>query len=393
MKITGYRSLHDRSRLGAAHRRRQRRACPAPRHRVHVLILETDSGVEGVGLGAHGDIDRVFPRRRGRGPASRRRPVRPDARLGVQGRPLGRDVRHDRRDRHGALGPQGEGRGRAALAHARRPRPLRPRLRVRARVSHSTTTSWCALYERVRRPRLQRRQAQGRPRPRPRPARGWRSCGTCSPQLAHPALMFDANESWNRAQAVRYRRRPSRSARRPHLGRGAGAPLGCRRAWPRCAASIRAGVATGENLTGLEQYRPLLDADAIDIVQVGNVWGITHFLRVATLAHGHDLPVSPVAYNANPVAHAAAAVPNLLAYRGAGPPLPGRAGCRPGVRRRRHRARRPPGLGIVVDESQIDAGRRVPTCRRPRPAPTSDPSARHCASSPSPTSSTTRPCR
>ena len=77
---------------------------------------------------------------------------------------------------------------------------------------------------------------------------------------------------------------------------------------------IRAAIASGENLTGLEQYRPLLDANALDIVQVGNVWGITHFLRVATLAHGHDLPVSPVAYNTNPVAHAAAAVPNLLTY-------------------------------------------------------------------------------
>ena len=50
-------------------------------------------------------------------------------------------------------------------------------------------------------------------------------------------------------------------------------------------AGIRAAVASGENLTGLEQYRPLLDANAVDIVQVGNVWGITHFLRVAALAH------------------------------------------------------------------------------------------------------------
>ena len=77
---------------------------------------------------------------------------------------------------------------------------------------------------------------------------------------------------------------------------------------------IRAAVATGENLTGLEQYRPLLDAGAVDIVQVGNVWGITHFLRVAAVAHSHDLPVSPVSYHANPVAHAAAAVPNHLSF-------------------------------------------------------------------------------
>ena len=62
---------------------------------------------------------------------------------------------------------------------------------------------------------------------------------------------------------------------------------------------IRAAVASGENLTGLEQFRPLIDADAIDIVQVGSGWGITHFLRVADLAHAYDLPVSPVGYHAN----------------------------------------------------------------------------------------------
>ena len=57
---------------------------------------------------------------------------------------------------------------------------------------------------------------------------------------------------------------------------------------------IRASVATGENLTGLEQYRPLLAAGAVDIVQTAAVWGVTHFLRVAALAHAHDLPVSPI---------------------------------------------------------------------------------------------------
>lgn len=35
-------------------------------------------------------------------------------------------------------------------------------------------------------------------------------------------------------------------------------------------------------------------------------------MRVANLAHAFSLPVSPVGYNANPVAHAAAAIPNHL---------------------------------------------------------------------------------
>ncbi|MER6926035.1 enolase C-terminal domain-like protein, partial [Streptomyces spiralis] len=122
----------------------------------------------------------------------------------------------------------------------------------------------------------------------------------------------------------------------------------------------------GENLTGLEQYRPLLDANAVDIVQVGNVWGITHLLRVATLAHAHDLPVSPVAYNANPVAHAAAAVPNLLTFEVQDLHFPvgldvdqqfDDGGIVLGDR---------PGIGIVVDESQMSPA----DAAAPRPAAT-----------------------
>jgi L-alanine-DL-glutamate epimerase-like enolase superfamily enzyme len=76
---------------------------------------------------------------------------------------------------------------------------------------------------------------------------------------------------------------------------------------------VRAAVATGENLTGLEQFRPLVQAGAVDVVQTGSMWGVTHFLRVSALAHAFDLLVSPVAYNGNPLAHAAGAVPNHIA--------------------------------------------------------------------------------
>jgi L-alanine-DL-glutamate epimerase-like enolase superfamily enzyme len=72
-------------------------------------------------------------------------------------------------------------------------------------------------------------------------------------------------------------------------------------------------VATGENLTGLEQYRPILAAGAVDIVQASAVWGITHFLRVAALAHAHDLPVSPIGNAPVALVHAATSVPNHIA--------------------------------------------------------------------------------
>ncbi|MFG3155191.1 mandelate racemase/muconate lactonizing enzyme family protein [Streptomyces sp. NPDC048219] len=125
-----------------------------------------------------------------------------------------------------------------------------------------------------------------------------------------PAMMYDVNEAWGHHQAVRLARQVEEQADITWIEE----PV---RRWDvtghrAVAAGIRAAVATGENLTGLEHYRPLLAADAVGVVQTGSVWGITHFLRVSTLAFGHSLPVSPVGYNANPVAHAAAAVPNHL---------------------------------------------------------------------------------
>jgi L-alanine-DL-glutamate epimerase-like enolase superfamily enzyme len=129
---------------------------------------------------------------------------------------------------------------------------------------------------------------------------------------AQPAMMFDANEAWNRTQAIRFvsaiEERLELTWIEEPVRRWDAAGLA------KVGAGIRAAVATGENLTGLDQYRPLLDANAVDIVQVGNVWGITNFLRVAAVAHSRDLPVSPVTYNGNPLAHAAVAVPNHLIF-------------------------------------------------------------------------------
>ena len=126
-----------------------------------------------------------------------------------------------------------------------------------------------------------------------------------------PALMLDANESWNAKQAVRY----VAAVEAVHDLTWIEEPL---RRWDAAGHAlltrgVKAAVATGENLSGLEQYLPLFDAGAIDVVQAGSVAGITHFLRVAVAAHSRGLPVSPVGLSANAgVAHAAAAVPNHL---------------------------------------------------------------------------------
>ncbi len=125
-----------------------------------------------------------------------------------------------------------------------------------------------------------------------------------------PGLMLDVNESWSLKQAIRHITEIERELDLTWIEE----PL---RRWDveghaRISQAVKAAVATGENLTGLEQYAPLLAAGAVDVVQTGSVWGITHFTRVAAAAHAHHLPVSPVAYHANPVAHAAAVVPNML---------------------------------------------------------------------------------
>ena len=126
-----------------------------------------------------------------------------------------------------------------------------------------------------------------------------------------PALMLDANESWNLKQAVRYVSAIEREIDLTWIEE----PL---RRWDapghaRLSNSIKAAVATGENLSGLEQFRPLLDVNGVDVVQVGCTWGVTHFLRVATVAHSRDLPISPVGLTTNQaVAHAAASIPNHL---------------------------------------------------------------------------------
>ncbi|GAA2274329.1 mandelate racemase/muconate lactonizing enzyme family protein [Glycomyces scopariae] len=127
---------------------------------------------------------------------------------------------------------------------------------------------------------------------------------------ARPGLMLDANETWSRKQAVRHVRELERTVDLAWIEE----PV---RRWDAegmavVQRGVRAAVATGENLTGLEQYRPLLRAGAVDVVQTAAVGGITHFLRVAALAHAHDLPVSPIGNVPVGLLHAATAVPNHL---------------------------------------------------------------------------------
>jgi len=168
-----------------------------------------------------------------------------------------------------------------------------------------------------------------------------------------PGLMLDANESWTRKQAVRHVAELERTLDLTWVEE----PV---RRWDAeglaaVGRGIRASVATGENLTGLEQYRPLLAAGAVDIVQTASVWGVTHFLRVAALAHAHDLPVSPVGTTPIGLVHAATAVPNHIVSEMQDLTPPAGLSLDLWVEDGGYILGDTPGLGIRVDEAAIAA--------------------------------------
>jgi L-alanine-DL-glutamate epimerase-like enolase superfamily enzyme len=170
---------------------------------------------------------------------------------------------------------------------------------------------------------------------------------------ARPSLMLDVNEAWTRKQAVRHVGELERTLDLTWIEE----PV---RRWDvagheAVGRGIRASVATGENLTGLEQHRPLITAGAVDIVQTAAVWGITHFLRVATLAHAHDLPVSPIGTTPVGLLHAATSIPNHLVseLQDLQPPLGVSVDLH--VEDGAYVLGDSPGLGVRIDEEAIAA--------------------------------------
>jgi len=170
---------------------------------------------------------------------------------------------------------------------------------------------------------------------------------------SRPGLMLDANEAWNRKQAVRHVAELERTVDLIWVEE----PV---RRWDAegmvaVGRGVRASIAGGENLTGLEQFRPLLAAGALDVVQTAAGWGITHFLRVATLAHAHDLPVSPIGTTPMGLIHAATAVPNHIASELQDLSPPTGLTVDVSVEDGRFVLGDSPGLGIRLDEDAIAA--------------------------------------
>jgi galactonate dehydratase len=89
-------------------------------------------------------------------------------------------------------------------------------------------------------------------------------------------------------------------------------------AFPRIAEATRLPIATGERCYTRSDFRPLLEADAVDVVQpdVSNAGGITETKKIADMAATYDVSIAPHC-PMGPVCTAAslqidAAVPNSL---------------------------------------------------------------------------------
>ncbi|WP_105565810.1 mandelate racemase/muconate lactonizing enzyme family protein [Microbacterium halophytorum] len=309
MKITGFRALttvHDWGRpVGDVNG-----SVASGLTQVPLVIVETDEGIEGVGMGSHADLDRLFPAIEGRDPR---------AVVSLYDGMLARVFKSS----HAGATFGGIGALDTALWDIKAKAAGEPLWRLLGASDRFVTGYASALDAALDDDALAEVYARFAERGfAAAKLKGGRDAvtdlrrfdlvrGALMPVTNDPALMLDVNESWNLKQAVRYVATLERELDLTWVEE----PL---RRWDaaghaRLGTAIRAAVATGENLTGLEQYRPLLDAGGADIVQAGAVWGVTHFLRVAVAAHGRDLPVSPVGLTANhTVTAAAAAVPNHL---------------------------------------------------------------------------------
>jgi L-alanine-DL-glutamate epimerase-like enolase superfamily enzyme len=307
MKITGYRSLtthHEWGRVVGD----VNGLSSGTKTRVDILILTTDEGVEGVGIGAHRDIERVMPAIEGADPRAvvhlYDRMLAVTFKLGHVGAVFGTLGTID-----GALWDL-----KAKLAGE----PLWRHLGAGDRFVPGyasaldyglTDDDLVGIHQQFADRGFTSAKLKGGLHVQDDLRRLGLIRAVLAANSSAPGLMLDANESWHRSQAVRHLHQLEESFDLTWVEE----PV---RRWDvRGHAAIRqhvrAGVASGENLTGLEQLRGLIEADAIDIAQVGSGWGITHLLRAAHLAHAYDLPVSPVGYTAT-VAAAAGVLPNFL---------------------------------------------------------------------------------
>lgn len=349
MKITGYRSLtttHDWGRpVGDVNG-----VVTSGVTEVPILLLQTDGGLTGVGLGQHADIARVFPAIEGKDP--RAVTALYDSMLA-----------HVFKSGHAGATYGAIGAVDMALWDLKARMADEPLWRTLGALDrfvpayasglcyglddHAFAAHYQGWAERgFASAKIKGGRDNARDIERLLAARDILSANT-----SRPAMMLDVNEGWNAKQAVRHLAEIEAKLDLTWIEE----PV---RRWDAAghaaiSRSCRAAVATGENLTGLDQFAPLLDAKAVDVVQTGSVWGITHFLRVAMAAHARSLPVSPVAYDCNPCVHAAAALPNMIGIEVQDVNWPSGLSVDQQIGDGGIRLGDAPGLGIEVDEAAL----------------------------------------
>jgi len=126
-----------------------------------------------------------------------------------------------------------------------------------------------------------------------------------------PGLAIDSNEYWSPKQAIR----KIREIEEHYELIWAEEPA---RRWDyrglrKVSQSIKAAVATGENLDEIGDFMALIANEAADIIEIGaGTSGITGAMQVADLAYGFELPVCMMNTPGNFMAHLAAALPNHM---------------------------------------------------------------------------------
>lgn len=321
---------------------------------VRLVVVETDAGITGVGLGSHTDLDSIFAAIEGEDPL---------ATVSLYDRMLRQAFKHGHAGSVfatiGALDSAlwdikakaaGQplwrllgGRDRTLPAYA-------SALDIALDDDTLASVYGCYAEHGVRAAKLKGGLDVERDRARLALVRDVLADASPGPR---PGLMLDANEGWTGKQGVRHVAALERSIDLIWVEE----PV---RRWDadgmaKVGRGVRASIAAGENLSGLEQFRPLLAAGALDVVQTGAVWGVTHFLRVAVLAHAYDLPVSPIGTTPICLVHAATSVPNHISseLQDLTPPLGLTVDVT--VEDGQFVLGDEPGVGIRIDESAIAA--------------------------------------
>lgn len=288
MKVTGYRSLvttHDWGRPGGD----VNGIVQSGVTEVPILLLETDSGLTGVGLGQHTDIARVFPAVEGKDPRSVTAIY--DAMLsqvfksGHAGATFGAIAAVDMALWDLKAKMAGEPLWRTLGAADSFVPGYASGLCYGLSDSEFSSHYQSWADRGFSSAKIKGGSDLGRDIERLLTAREIMAAN--SPR---PAMMLDVNESWNAKQAIRHLHEIEEKLDLTWIEE----PV---RRWDaeglaRVSASGRAAVASGENLTGLDQYAPLFAAGALDVVQAGSVWGITRCSPISA-ARRSSAPLPP----------------------------------------------------------------------------------------------------